>query len=207
MKRSKPGKRHPLLVYRRAWGRLWKNSLSVGILLGVLWAVIYFMMPSLEPIYEILLLIVAFLTLILGVVAFLLRNLAYVRAYPDHIQIVTPVFQVKVSYRRVRSVRPMDLAQIFPPQKARGIERSLLEPYYGMTAVVIEMNSYPLKAGVLRFFLPDVMLLPKSTGLVLVVKDWMALSTDIDSFRGAFGQERELRPVSGFGIQSKPRRK
>jgi hypothetical protein len=200
MKRRKVGKKYQLLVYQRAWDRLWKNMLVIGFLLAGVWVVAYFKMPFLDPIYDAVLFIGAMLVLAVALVSFLVRRLAYVQAYPDHIRFVTPLLQFKIPFQRIRSVRPTELGQIYSPHKAKAVERSLLEPYYGATVVVIELNAYPMKPGVLRFFLPDSMLLPKSPGFVLVVKDWMALITEIDSFQGTWRQARGQRPRSGYGV-------
>ena len=73
---------------------------------------------------------------------------------------------------------------MFPPSEATWTERALLEPFYSKTAVVVELFNYPISPAILRLFLPPQMFHPQKIGLVFVVADWMALSTEIDSLFG-----------------------
>jgi hypothetical protein len=181
--------------------------LMFGLVLAGVWIIAYVKMPFLDPAYDAILLIGAALVLAIALVGTLVRQLAYVQATSNHIRFVTPLLQFKIPFQRIHTVRPTELSQIRPPQKAKAAERNLLEPYYGTTVVVIDLNAYPIKPNVLRFFLPDSMLLPKTPGFVLVVKDWMALSTEIDSFQGVWQQERGQRPRSGYGITQSTKKK
>jgi hypothetical protein len=113
---------------------------------------------------------------------------------------------LKISYRRIRSVRNSELQDIFPPKSVRWAVRDLLEPFYGTSAVILELNGYPVSPMLLRLLLPPTMLMPKGTGLVLVVKDWMALSTELDSFNDNFRMSRGPRPTVGYGMYQKPKK-
>lgn len=165
--------------------RLWKATLVLGLLLAGLWwqALVGVIMP-LHPPYENFVYLAALVVLGFTLFAMLARSMSYVQAFHNHIRVVTPFLRLKVSYSRVRSVRPAEFHKLFPPAEAGWAERRFLEPFYPLTVVFVELSRYPLPRGLLRLFLPPQMFYPQSRGLVFVVEDWMALSTEIESFRG-----------------------
>jgi hypothetical protein len=69
-----------------------------------------------------------------------------------------------------------------------------LDPFYGRTAVVVELSDYPMNPRIMRFFLAPQMFSPRSKGLVFLVPDWMAFSTELDSFWGAWLQSQKGAP-------------
>jgi hypothetical protein len=83
-------------------------------------------------------------------------------------------------------VHPAEFHQLFPPAAMNWSDRRFLEPYIGRTVVVVELFNYPLSPAVLRFFLPPQFFHPQTIGIVLVVADWMKMSTELDSFRAAW---------------------
>jgi hypothetical protein len=108
-------------------------------------------------------------------------RLAYVQAGRDHLRVQTPIFRMNVSYRRVQGTRPLDFARTFPPQGlTRGV-RKVAEPFYGSTAVGVNLNGFPLAPGILRLFLHPLFFAPDMPGFVLAVPQWMALSSEISA--------------------------
>jgi hypothetical protein len=186
---AKSGKRYPLLFYRRAMDRLWVATLFLGIILGGIWS--WFWMsdtPLITAGNETWLLAGSVAALGFTAFAYIARRAAYVQPQRDHLRLVTPFLRLNISYRRIRSVHPASFQQLFPPGKASWAQRSFLEPFYGRTAVVVDLTSYPMSPGLLRFFLAPQMFSPQSTGFVILVPDWMEFSTELDSFRSARGQ-------------------
>ena len=203
MKRKKPGRKHILLLYRRMMDRLWGTTLVLGVLMLALWYWSDFFFPSLPYVLVMVLLIGAVFVLAFTLFAILARKMAYVQAYPDHLRIATPFLRLKASYRRLRSVHPTDFFRLFPPSKARWAEHRFLEPFYDKTALVLEFTQYPLDPRILRLFLPPQMFSPQTVALVFVVKDWMGLSTEIDSAVGEFRQAQSTSqkpPQVGYGM-------
>ncbi|RCK74840.1 MAG: hypothetical protein ANABAC_1557 [Anaerolineae bacterium] len=129
------------------------------------------------------LLISGALLLILSFFFIFLRYAAYVQSRSDHLRFVTPFFQMRISYRRIRSAHPAEINALFPPQHISGSLRSFLEPFYGQTAVVLELNGYPMPKPLLRLFLTPAMFHPQVEGLVLLVPDWIAFSGELDTLR------------------------
>jgi len=190
--KKKSGRRFPLLAYKRAMDRLWHITLPFSLIMvgailisGNLWPIIGYIPPIPSP-YDGILMVGGVVTLAFTIFALLARNMAYAQARHDHFRLVTPFLSLKVSYRRVRSIRPTQFAMIFPPEELGRLQRKNYAHFYGMTALVIELTSYPTSPSTIRLMLGPGFLLPKSTGLVLLVPDWMALSMDIESSLGAW---------------------
>ncbi|HEX7974440.1 MAG TPA: hypothetical protein VF498_08540, partial [Anaerolineales bacterium] len=84
------------------------------------------------------------------------------------------------------------------PARMRGwAQHRFLEPFFGETAVVIELTGFPMARSLLRLFLPSMMFLRQNTGLILLVPDWMAFSTELDSLQGNWLQVQGRRVQVG----------
>lgn len=196
MKARKTGSRHPLLLYKRWMDRLWRSTLLLGLLLFGIWFwTWWFGTNLLHGQADFWLLLGAIVVLGFTLFAFFARRMAYVQPRRDHLRLVTPFLRTNISYRRLVSTHPVDFAQVFPSKDASWAQRRLLEPFYGMTALVLELNNYPLPRALLRFFLAPQMFYPRARGLVLLVPEWMALSTELDSLVGAWQQEQKRRQL------------
>ena len=128
----------------------------------------------------------AFLISGVGVLLFLytlLAGRACIRCYEDHFTLRTPLYPVVFSYRRVKSVRPIEFAKLRPPQDERGARRRLYHRLWGRTAVVIDLRGYPLPAWWLRLWFNAYLFHPKTTGLVVLTEDWMGLIRQIETHR------------------------
>lgn len=188
-KMRKAGKRYPLLLYRRFMDRLWGPTLMLGLLLLALWGWTWFSTARLMIRQENdWLAVAAGVLLAFSLFAYFGRRVAYVQPRADHLRLVTPFLQLRIGYRRIRRIHPADFHQLFPPKESSWAQERLLEPFYGMTVVVLELTEYPLPLPVLRLFLAPQMFSPRGKSLVLLVPDWMALSTELDSFQGAWLQ-------------------
>ncbi|MBN2147102.1 MAG: hypothetical protein JW726_06920 [Anaerolineales bacterium] len=199
MSKRKAGQRHHLLLFERVWNRLWKNTWPFGALLAIFWLIKDWIGFPVAPLYDALIFLAASLILVFSLATFLARKLAYIQAYADHIRLVTPLFRMNISYRRVRGVHTASLEQLYPPKTTKGPDRRLLEPFYGSTVLLLEMKDYPISLRTLHFFFPRPMFSPKSTAFVVIVKDWMKLATEIDSMRGSWRQEKSQPSLSVYG--------
>ncbi len=207
MPKQKSGQRHRLLLLRNSWDRLWQSMLWIGLLLVVLWVALAILVPSIDPLYDTLLFVGAAVILVFAFLTFLVRGRCYVQPFVDHVRIVTPLLQVKISYRRIRSVHSAELQDIFPPKSVNWSMRDQLQSFYGKSAVLLDLNGYPISPGLLRMLLPRPMLMPKGTGFVLIVKEWMALATELDSFNDNYRMSHSARsPSVGYGMYQKPKR-
>ena len=205
------GKRHQLLYYRRMMDRLWLATLVLGMVMFGVWFGAGRFFIELQRPFDIIVLAGAATVTAFALFAFLVRKMAYVQAATDHLRVVTPFLRLKISYRRLRTTHPAEFHQLFPPQKAKWAQRKFLEPFYGKTVLLVELTAFPIKQGLLRLYLPPTMFSPQSKGLVFVVKDWMALSTEIDSYHGSWrqggGTHTRPRTPSPYGILQSVKKK
>ena len=70
-----------------------------------------------------------------------------------------------------------------------------------MTAVVVELNGYPISQTVLRFFLSPFFFKDKTPHFVILVEDWMRFSTELESMRSGgdvVTPRRNLRTISSI---------
>jgi hypothetical protein len=112
-----------------------------------------------------------------------IRNFAYVQLYTDHIRLVTPFLRIRISYKRIRRSSSASMGALFPPRSISKWRREILEPFTKATALVIELNGYPISQTVLKFFLSPFFFKDKTPHFVLLVQDWMRFSTDLESLR------------------------
>ncbi len=125
--------------------------------------------------------------------------MAYVQPRQDHLRLQTPIYRLKVSYRRIHNTRPVNIARMFPPSKLKVAQQRLLEPFYGSTALGVDLHGYPIHPLLLRLFLNRFMLAADQPGLVLLVSDWMALSNQLSSLTDAWRSAQQLEgqdPIS-----------
>ncbi len=192
--RSAAGSRHPLLTYRRTVDRVWKYTLVLSMVLAAAsrWSLIR-KSGFLGISSDVWLLTSALIAATICVLAFSGRYFAYVQAGTSFLKISTPFLTFKVAYRRMRSIHPVLIQQLFPPEELSWSQRTFLEPFYGKTVLVVELRGFPLNPILMRLFLPQAMFSPRSSGLVLIVPDWMKLSMELDSLHGAWLQKENTR--------------
>lgn len=201
MKSRKDGRRHLLLLYKHTMDRLWLPTLILGLVMALVW---WFasvgQVPALLPPRDMWVFMGALVVLAFTLFSLLARNMSYVQAREDHLRVATPFLRLKISYRRFISGHPEVMHEIFPPSKHTKSERRSISPFYSNTAVVIEINEYPLPPPIMRLFLSKFMFSPKITGFVFLVQDWIALSTEIDSLYGIWrdAQYASKQKSSGF---------
>lgn len=191
MKSKRSGSRYPLLFYRRTLGRLALGAFVLGLTLIVVWG--WSLIEPHDILFfegETLVLLSAVASFGIALVAFIARGQAYVKPYHDFVLIATPFLHIRVSYRRIRSLHPALIQQVFPPEKQSWTQKRFLAPFIGKTALILELRGYPLNRMLLQLFLPRYMFYPQGDGFVLLVSDWMKFSTEFDSFTGAWLQTR-----------------
>ncbi len=75
--------------------------------------------------------------------------------------------------------------------------REIFAPLARQTAVVIELKGFPVSPTILRLFLSRFFFKDKSPHIVILVKDWMKFTTELDSMRvsgGDSGESSNRRP-------------
>jgi hypothetical protein len=93
---------------------------------------------------------------------------------------------MNISYRRIRKASSVDMKHLFPISSYKGWRSRLARPLAGMTAIVLEMQGWPLPHWVLNLFLSPFFFPDKTSRLALVVPKWMDFSMEMENFRTNF---------------------
>lgn len=191
---ARGGRKYPLIVYRHLLNRWWTPMFAIGL---VMFALAYG--EYTDAVYRFipwrwqLLAGIGVLAILTGIFFLVIRQIAYIQPFPAYIKLVTPFLRVNISYKRLHKTTTNEMRQLFPPKNMSGWMRDIFEPLASQTAIVLELKSYPVSPFLLRMFLSRFFFKDKTPHFVILVKDWMGLSTEIDSFRT--GTEPNTTPV------------
>ncbi len=132
-----------------------------------------------------MLLIVGLLLLAIAVVRFIATRVPYVQVDDRYIKIRAPLYRVVFSYKRVQETRPNTLFHVFEKGGLSRGERKFVmdDKYGGQTAVIVEMNSWPMSVRSMRFWLGNLVFSSDNRALVLWVQDWMDLNREISDYK------------------------
>ena len=196
------GKRHPLIVYRRMMTRILRAAVLLDI---TLWAVYYQArlgrVLAFFPPRDLILLFCAAIGLVVVMLVMIARLRGFVQARMGYLVIVTGILTLKISYRRVLSARPVDFGQLYSPAGMKWADKNFLQPYFGKTILAIITKGYPVSPRVLRLFFPKFFIHPKDTGFLLIIEDWMGLSTEIDQLMNAWRAKRGPKRSRGSTLR------
>jgi hypothetical protein len=123
------------------------------------------------------------LSIFIGIFFWVIRYLAYVQPYPNYLKLVTPFVRVNISYKRIKKTTPTEMRYLFSMKNMSGWVRDIFSPLATNTAVVIELTGYPISPTILRLFLSRFFFKDKTPHFVILVKDWMRFSSELDSMR------------------------
>jgi len=196
------GDRFRLLLYERRLSRYRQPTITLAVLLLGLWypvSINYLYWPS--PTDAPWLMAGSLVSLALWLFTLLGPRLAYAQPREDHLRLQTPIYRLKISYRRIHNTRPIDFAKMFPPPMVRRGDRWLLRPFFGATALGVDVQGWPLSPTVLRLFFNRFFFAVDQPSFVLLVENWMALSNQLSSHMDAWGGTRRERP-RGPGIDA-----
>ncbi len=195
---AKAGRRYPLLIYTRMMDRWWPAVFCIGL------AMIALAWPFYSDLYIRLTEPWRWMTsaglgaavIFISLIMLALRKSAYVQPFSDRFQLVTPLLRLNISYRRVRRTTTATMYSLFPPRALSGTRRAILEPLASLTAVVVELNSFPISPAALKLFLSPFFFKDKTPHFVILVQNWMGFSTELESMR-ASGNESVQPPRPG----------
>ena len=182
---AKAGKKYPLLIYTRMMDRWWPAIFFIGIgVIALGWPPYSDLYTRLtDPFQWELPAALGGIVILVSLVMLAMRKSAYVQPFGDHFLLATPLLRMNISYRRINRYTPVSMATLFPPAQMSGLRRDIVEPLWKYTAVVIELNALPIPRSTLRFFLSPFFFKDQTPHLVILVKDWMAFSTQLESMR------------------------
>jgi hypothetical protein len=219
---ARAGHRYPLIVYRHLVSRWWFALVFMGIVLfgwayveyrqppgaHVLWP--FFLGPFLVWPWE-LLIAIGSLAILVGIFFWSIRYLAYVQPYPHYLKLVTPFLRINISYKRIQKTTATEMRYLFSLKSFRFIWmfglREVLSQVAHKTALVIDLNGYPISPAVLRLFLSRFFFKDKTPHLVILVQDWMRFSSELDSMRSGIDPNPPVQRRSRDSILARLPRK
>ncbi len=205
---ARAGHRFPLLIYRHMLNRWWFALVFMGIALFG-WAYVEYIQPpgtsvllpffvgpvlvgpiSVEPILVWpwhLLSAVGALAIVTGFFIWSVRFFAYVQPCPNYLKLITPFMRANISYKRIQKTTASEMRYLFSEKSMQAFwmfgTRDIFALVARKTALVIELNGYPLPPALLRIFLSRFFFKDKTPHLVILVEDWMRLSSELESMR------------------------
>ena len=192
---AKAGRRYPLVIYTHMLNRWWPATFTLSLaLFGVALGVSFTPEGKAQPYLVYATVGLGGLALVFTLFLLIIRNVAYVRPLPTYLQLVTPFLRINISYRRFRGTTTSEMRALFPPTSLSGWRREIIAPLSSMTAIVINLSGYPVSPLVLRWFLSPFFFKDKTPHIVILVKDWLRFSAELDSMRLSQKQEAKARP-------------
>jgi uncharacterized integral membrane protein len=202
---ARAGRKYPLLVYRHMLNRWWPALITMGLALFGLAYTEY-----IDPLAHFITwrwqlpIGVGALAIFVGLFFIMIRYGAYVQPTATSLKLVTPFFRINISYKRIKRTTPTEMYSLFPPKSLSGWMQDIFEPLAGKTGLIIELSGYPISPFVLHMFLSRFFFKDKTPHLVILVKDWMLLSAELDSMRSDTGpRPAETRRRSKDSILSR----
>ncbi|HEY9526953.1 MAG TPA: hypothetical protein VIR02_07735 [Anaerolineales bacterium] len=181
---ARAGHKYPLIVYRHMVNRWWPAMLAIG--LGM-FALAY--SEYIQPLSQFiswrwqLFAAIGGLSIVIGVFFWVIRFFAYVQPYPTYLKFVTPFIRINVSYKRIKKTTSSEMRYLFSMKSMSGWVQDIFSPLANNTAVVIELTGYPISPTLLRLFLSRFFFKDKTPHFVILVKDWMRFSSELESMR------------------------
>ncbi len=181
---ARAGHKYPLIVYRHMVNRWWPAMIAIG--LGM-FALAY--SEYIQPISQFiswrwqLFAAIGGLAIVIGIFFWIMRFFAYVQPYPTYLKLVTPFIRINISYKRIKKTTSTEMRYLFSLKSMSGWVQDIFSPLANNTAVVIELSGYPISPNLLRLFLSRFFFKDKTPHLVILVKDWMRFSSELESMR------------------------
>ena len=181
---ARAGHKYPLIVYRHMLSRWWTPMIAIG--LGM-FALAY--SEYIDPIGQFLpwrwqlFATIGGLSIFVGLFFWAIRYFAYVQPLANHLKLVTPFLRINISYKRIKKTTTTEMRYLFSYKSMSGWVREIFSPLATQTAVVIDLNGYPISPFLLRLFLYRFFFKDKTPHLVILVKDWMRFSAELESMR------------------------
>src|SRR6266496_5042756 len=201
---ARAGHRYPLIVYQHMLNRWWPAMITMGLGMFAL-AYSEYIQPMAQflPWRWQLFAGIGVLAIVIGIFLLLIRHIAYVQPLPNHLKLVTPFMRINISYKRFKKTTTTEMRYLFPHKSMSGWVEDIFAPLASKTALVIELNGYPISPALLRMFLSRFFFKDKTPHLVILVKDWMRFSAELESMRSGIDPNPPAQKPSKNSILSR----
>lgn len=178
---AKRGRRYPLILYTYIINRWWPAIFTLGFFMLLLaWGVYSW---EFEQWRWLTLASIGGVLIFVGLFLWHIRKSAYVQPFQDYLRLSTPLLKLNISYKRIRRASSSTMASLFPLNSVSKSQLDVIESLAKMTAIVIELNAFPISPIALRMFLSPFFFKDKTPHLVILVNDWMRFSSELESYR------------------------
>ena len=201
---ARAGHKYPLIVYRHMLNRWWPAMIAMGV---GMFALAY--SEYLEPLGRFLpwrwqlFAVIGAVAILVGIFFWIIRFFAYVQPFPNYLKLVTPFMRINVSYKRFTRTTATEMKYLFAYKSMSGWVRDIFSPLANKTALVIDLNGYPISPVLLRLFLSRFFFKDKTSHLVILVKDWMRFSAELESMRSGIDPNPPAQKRSKKSILSR----
>ncbi len=206
---ARGGTKFPLVVYQHLLNRWWTPMIALGLgMFGIAYGQYMEPLGPFLPMRWIPLVVIGVLAIIVGIFFLIIRQIAYVQAFPGYLKFVTPFLRLNISYKRIHKTTTVEMRQLFPPKSMSGWMRDIFSPLASQTALVIELKGYPISPVILRMFLSRFFFKDKTPHFVILVKDWMKFSSELDSMKSGIDPNppRERKQKSNSILSRLPKK-
>jgi len=181
---ARAGHKYPLIIYRHMVNRWWPAMIAIGLgMFALAYSEYIEPMGRFLPWRWQLFAAIGVLSILVGIFFWVIRYFAYVQPYPTCLKLVTPFIRINISYKRIKKTTATEMRHLFSYKSMSGWVRDIFSPLANNTAVIIELNGYPISPVLLRLFLSRFFFKDKTPHFVILVKDWMRFSSELDSMR------------------------
>ena len=181
---ARGGTKFPLVVYQHLLNRWWTPMIALGLgMFGIAYGQYMEPLGPFLPMTWIPLVVIGVLAIVVGIFFLIIRQIAYVQAFPGYLKFVTPFMRLNISYKRIHKTTTVEMRQLFPPKSMSGWMRDIFSPLASQTALIIELKGFPISPVILRMFLSRFFFKDKTPHFVILVRDWMKFSSELDSMK------------------------
>jgi len=181
---ARGGTKFPLIVYKHLLNRWWTPMIAIGLgMFGIAYGQYMEPLGPFLPMSWMPLVVIGVLAIMIGIFFLIIRQVAYVQAFPGYLKFVTPFLRLNISYKRIHKITTTEMKLLFPPKSMSSWMRDIFAPLASQTALIIELKGYPISPVILRMFLSRFFFKDKTPHFVILVKDWMKLSSELDSMK------------------------
>ena len=206
---ARGGTKFPLIVYKHLLNRWWTPMFAMGLgMFGIAYGQYMEPLGPFLPMSWMPLVAIGVLAIMIGIFFLIIRQIAYVQAFPGYLKLVTPFLRLNISYKRIHKITTTEMKLLFPPKSMSGWMRDIFAPLANQTALIIELKGYPISPVILRMFLSRFFFKDKTPHFVILVKDWMKLSSELDSMKSGIDPNppRARKPQSNSILSRLPKK-
>ena len=181
---ARAGHKYPLIVYRHMLNRWWPAMIAMGLgMFGFGYTEYKQPLGQFLPWRWQLCVAVGVMAILVGIFFWIIRFFAYVQPFPNYLKLVTPFMRINISYKRIKKTTATEMRYLFDYKKMSGWTREIFSPLATKTALVLDLNGYPISPSLLRLFLHRFFFKDKTPHLVILVEEWMRFSSELESMR------------------------